>query len=99
MAKCNQILWQPVARDGLAGLDRQGSALQAAQFRKDQLGSFGACQDRTGFDEKQLASPVSSIPRPTRWNSLAPYRASNTAIAALAADCAMLPRRDGEEDS
>ena len=33
---------------------------------------------------------VSSMPRPMRWNSFAPYRASSAAIAALAADCDML---------
>ncbi|MNL50689.1 hypothetical protein D3C87_1737250 [compost metagenome] len=44
--------WQPVAGDGLAGMDGQGAPRQAAHFRQHQFGAAHAGQNGLGLRQK-----------------------------------------------
>jgi hypothetical protein len=65
--KGDQVPRQPIIGDGLARLDRQRAAPEAAEFAQSQLGRFGARQHRprlrqehmTGFG--QLDTPADPI--------------------------------------
>ena len=49
----DEVPWQPVARDGLAGMHVQGAALQAAQLGEGAFGAIGPRQHRPGFTQEQ----------------------------------------------
>ena len=50
----NQVARQPVAGDGLAGLHRQRSALEAAELAERQFGRLDARQHRAGLLQEHL---------------------------------------------
>jgi hypothetical protein len=85
-----QTARQPVVRNGLDGSHGQYAALKVTVFRQHQFRGFGARKTARASTKNRAPTSVSSMPRPTRWNSFAPCRVSSAAIAALAADCVRL---------
>lgn len=53
--KCDQVTWQPVARDSLACLNRQRAALKISKLAQSQFSSIDLCQDRSCFGKKHAS--------------------------------------------
>lgn len=51
----DEVARQPIARDGLAGLDRKGPALEIAEFAQRQFSPFNLRQDGLGLREQGAA--------------------------------------------
>ena len=51
-AKRDQARRKPIARDGLARLDRKAAAPEPAEIRERTFGGLGACEHRAGFAQK-----------------------------------------------
>src|SRR5580693_5256694 len=51
----DEMARQPIAGDGLTGVNRDSSALQSAQFGEDKLGRLSSRQNGASLDKKQRA--------------------------------------------
>jgi hypothetical protein len=51
----DEMARQPIAGDGLTGVNRESAALQSAQFGEDKLGRLSSRQNGASLDKKQRA--------------------------------------------
>jgi hypothetical protein len=84
--KADQPPRQPIAGDGLAGVDLQAAALKPRKLRECELRRGDPIQHRRASARNRRPVSVRAMPRPIRSNISTPCSASSARTAALTVD-------------